>query len=152
MQSIGRMFSNPILLPAFSAWFLAQFIKVIYHWIIDKKLNWGWFFATGGMPSSHSSFVMALITIAGFLEGFDSLLFGVSSVFAFVVMYDAMGVRRAAGEQAMAINKILHEIRTGSNIDFTPMREILGHRPIEVMLGALLGIIVAIIYILIRYV
>ena len=104
--------------------------------------------SSGGMPSSHSAFVSSLTTSVGLLEGFDSNLFAVCLVLSFIVMYDASGVRRAAGQQAAVINVIVKNLEDfGLKID-SQLKELLGHSPIEVISGAMLGIIIALVVIL----
>src|SRR5690554_40081 len=101
------------------------------------------FVGSGGMPSSHSSFSMALTTTIGKMYNWDSPLFAVSLAFALIVMYDAAGVRRAAGKQAIILNKIIHDIHENKKLTEERLKELIGHTPIEVFMGALLGILVA---------
>ncbi len=125
-------------------WFIAQLIKVISVLIIDRKLDLRRFVGSGGMPSSHSAFVMGLTTSVGFSSGFSSDMFAIAAVLAFVVMYDATGVRRAAGEQAKVLNQMVEE-RDGPETTEVQLKELLGHTPLQVFAGAALGITVAII-------
>lgn len=128
------------------AWFIAQLIKVILTIITSKKVDFRRFVGSGGFPSSHSSFVTSLATAVGIIDGFASTNFAVTVVLALVVMYDAAGVRRAAGQQARILNKIVED---WDNKDLTQtdkrLKELLGHTPKEVFAGAVLGIIVALI-------
>ncbi len=144
MEYIKQFFGNSVLMTALMGWFVAQVLKIILIW--DKKLDFKRIVASGGMPSSHASFVMALTASIGFTHGFDSGAFAISFVMSFVVMYDAAGVRRAAGQQAAILNKIVDDIE---NADYThtnkKLKELLGHTPIEVLAGAILGIIIAVI-------
>ncbi len=129
-----------------SAWFAAQFLKVLLYYLQTKKVDLGLFFSSGKMPSSHSAFVSALTMSVGLTDGFESNLFAVCLVFSFIVMYDAAGVRRAAGEHAAVINIIIENIENqGIKIDGR-LKELLGHSPIEVISGAILGIVVALAY------
>jgi acid phosphatase family membrane protein YuiD len=123
--------------------FSAQLLKVLIEYAYTKKLDKSLFFSTGGMPSSHSSFVVAMAVSIGTAEGLHSPLFAVAMVFAIIVMYDSAGVRRAAGKQAEVINTLVERLE---NIGITPdkkLKELLGHSPIEVVAGALWGILVA---------
>ena len=127
------------------AWFAAQAIKVVIVLIKEKKIDFSRFVGAGGMPSSHSAFVTSLATAVGFSSGFLSELFSISSVLALIVMYDAAGVRRAAGEQAKILNELIEEWGK-QNFKNTEVRlkELLGHTPLQVIAGAILGIAIAI--------
>ena len=100
---------DSVLVTCVLAWFIAQLIKVIYTLIKNKKIDFRRFIGAGGMPSSHSSFVTSLATSVGIEKGFSSVEFAIATVFSLVVMYDAAGVRRAAGQQARILNKIVEE-------------------------------------------
>ena len=141
---MGELRSNYALWASISSWALAQFIKILIELKKTKKVNTALIVSSGGMPSSHSSFVTAMTTSIGFREGFNSSLFALSAVFSLVVMYDAAGVRRAAGHQAAAINMLFKSFEDqGIKLD-KKLKELLGHSPIEVAAGAILGILVAI--------
>ena len=121
----------------------AQALKVLIDYGRTKKIDRAVFWGTGGMPSSHSAFVVAMATSIGTTEGLHSPLFAIAIVFALVVMYDAAGVRRAAGKHAEIINVLMGRLE---NIGITPdkkLKELLGHSPIEVMAGALWGILIS---------
>ncbi|GAA0355871.1 divergent PAP2 family protein [Bacillus horti] len=145
------IFFNIPLLTALLAIGIAQFIKVPLYYIPNKNWNWGLIFSTGGMPSSHSAAVTGLTTGIALEYGVDSPLFAISTVFAIIVMFDAAGVRRHAGEQAVVINRLvddfnqmLREVKNW-NVQTEQMKrirlkELLGHQPIEVLMGGLLGI------------
>lgn len=141
----GIIFGNNILDVVFVAWFIAQFYKVLSSLIIEKRLNIKRLWETGGMPSSHSSTVSALVTAVGISKGVASPLFAISTVFAIIVMHDAAGIRRAAGKQAGVLNKLgaslskLIDERFGQE----QLKELLGHSPVEVLVGAILGVAVA---------
>ena len=120
---------------------IAQIIKMIIDVAATGKIDWELMFSSGGMPSSHSSFVCSMATTVGLSRGFDSVEFAISFVLAIVVMYDAAGVRRAAGSHAVIINKLMDSL----NIKDENLKELLGHTPIQVGAGAILGIIIAII-------
>ncbi|MCJ8342085.1 MAG: divergent PAP2 family protein [Cetobacterium sp.] len=141
----GIIFGNRILDVVFIAWFIAQFYKVITSIFIDKKFNIKRLWETGGMPSSHSSTVSSLTTSIGFGYGFQSPIFAMSLVFSLIVMYDAAGIRRAAGKHAGLINTLLDKFATkiGEKIHDEKLKELLGHTPFEVLIGAALGILVA---------
>ncbi|MEG1487012.1 divergent PAP2 family protein [Lactococcus sp.] len=145
MNFFSQILHNQILLTAIVSWAIAQLIKIGIELIRTHRINWQLIFATGGMPSSHSSLVVALATATGLRQGFDSPLFAVATVLAFVVLYDAQGIRRQAGNQARIINRMLQNVENaGIKVDKN-LKELLGHTPIQVLGGTLLGIIVALI-------
>lgn len=134
------------LATAIIAWFIAQVIKVILVLLTSKKLDFGRLVGSGGMPSSHSAIVCALTTAIGLTDGFRSSIFSLSVVLSLVVMYDAAGVRRAAGEQAKLLNIIVEEWGKNSySENEKKLKELLGHTPKEVFAGACLGIFIAVI-------
>ncbi|MBQ6554906.1 MAG: divergent PAP2 family protein [Firmicutes bacterium] len=140
MIYLQQFFSNKIIGISALAWFVAQVIKIILDLIRTKSLDWRLITSSGGMPSSHSSFVTSLATSIGLTQGFDSPMFAITFVLCMVVMYDAAGVRRAAGKQAAAINDIADILENyGFRMDEN-LKELLGHTPVEVAAGALLGI------------
>ena len=129
-----------------ATWFFIQFFKLICDLIKTKKFNFKRIMGAGGMPSSHSAVATSLATLIGCNEGFDSPIFAVAAIFACVVMYDAAGVRRAAGKQAKLLNKIV-ETPGLSNVEVTErLVEVLGHTPFQVVVGAIIGIIVGLIF------
>lgn len=146
MNSFYAIIYNQVLQVSVLAWFVAQFLKVIIVLIKEKRIDWERFFGSGGMPSSHSAFVMALATSVGKKHGFDSTIFAVSLVFAFIVMYDAAGVRRAAGKQAEVLNKIIEDAKNHRPIGEEKLKELIGHTPFEVIIGALLGVLISLVY------
>lgn len=122
----------------------AQFIKFILFTIKTRKINFKIFTTTGGMPSTHSAGVVALSTTVGLLEGFESIVFAVAAGYALVIMYDAAGLRRAAGKTAACLNKMMeefynHDLRAVGG----KLKELLGHTPFEVFVGAVYGIVFA---------
>jgi len=135
--------NNKVLITCFAAWFAAQLLKIILTFYSSKKLDLTRFVGSGGMPSSHTSFVMALSTSFGKLYGWDSAIFALALCFAFVVMYDAAGVRRAAGNQARVLNIIIEDLAHNKPIANERLKELIGHTPKEVLAGALLGILIA---------
>lgn len=149
MHDLLGIFQNRALLCAVTAWFVAQAIKIPTYWLVEKKWDWGRFFGSGGMPSSHTAFVVALGIMVGTLTGFDSVEFAMCVVFASVVMYDATGVRRETGIQAQVINEILRQVFIdGKPIADDDLKELVGHKPLEVLAGAILGLLTAGAYIL----
>ena len=148
MRILREIAQNQVLLTGLLAWFVAQGLKVIFTVIVDRKIDLSRMFGLGGMPSSHSAVVCALATGCGLTCGFDSPEFAIAAILATVVMTDAAGVRRAAGKQAVQINLIVKQmIETGHGLTYENMKELLGHTPFEVLVGAILGIILAFIVI-----
>ena len=127
-------------------WFCIQSFKLIYDLCTTQKINFKRIIGAGGMPSSHSAIVIALATLIGKNLGVDSPIFAVTLIFAFIVMYDACGVRRAAGKQAKVLNEIVNT-RWLSNLQVQEkLQEALGHTPIQVFVGALIGLIAGLIF------
>lgn len=146
MNDFISFLSKSVLTTSIFAWFIAQFLKVIFVMLKSKKIDFRRFIGSGGMPSSHSSTVCSLATAIGIVDGFTSTTFAVSVVFALIVMYDAAGVRRAAGQQAKILNKIVEDWEHKKYSDTEKkLKELLGHTPIEVFAGAVLGIAIALL-------
>lgn len=143
MANFSDIFSNRVLWISIFACFLAQFIKVFTG--KEKLIDLPRLFTSGGMPSSHSSFVTSLATLVGIERGFNSTDFAIVTVFALIIMYDATGVRRAVGKQAVILNQIVDDIHHKKHVEHQKLKELVGHTPIEVLFGAILGIIVALI-------
>ena len=140
---ITALLGNRHLLTALAAMGVAQVLKVLFNRWRTKSWTTALFFSTGGMPSAHSALGVSLMVSIGINEGFGTPLFAISTVLAMVVMHDAAGIRRAAGKQAEAINFLFSKLENqGIKFD-QKLKELLGHRPIEVFAGALLGLIVA---------
>ncbi len=140
------LLENKILICAILGWFIAQALKVVFVLIQEKKFDMRRFVGSGGMPSSHSSFVLALTTAVAFEEGLSSALFAVCVVFSFIVMYDAAGVRRAAGKQAEILNSIIENFwQDNPKVTGERLKELLGHTPKQVFVGAILGILISVI-------
>lgn len=138
---IERITGNLVLDLAVISWLIAQVLKVIINYTAHKKLDLQLLLSSGGMPSSHSSLVCACATAVGRLNGFSSTSFAIAVVLALVVMYDACNVRRAAGEQAKVLNYIVeHWDHISPAMVGEELKELLGHTPIQVFMGALLGI------------
>ena len=134
------LFFNPVLLSALSSWLIAQLLKVIIELITKRRMNWALLFQAGGMPSSHSAMVSATALSAGLVYGFDNPAFSVAAVLAMIVIYDATGVRRESGRQAVLINSIIEELSKGKIPPQSKLKEVLGHTPGEALLGTLLGL------------
>lgn len=134
---------NMILMTAITSWFLAQVLKTFTNYWKNKEFDFTRLVGSGGMPSSHTALVVSLATAAGLHDGFQSSSFALSFVLAAIVMYDAAGVRRAAGKQARVLNKLLIELKANHTIRDIRLKELLGHTPLEVLAGALLGILMA---------
>lgn len=146
MRYISEFFSNSVLMTAVTGWLVAQILKVIFVLIWNRKLDIKRMIGSGGMPSSHSAFVVSLACAVGLVEGLTSTLFALSVAFALVVMYDAAGVRRAAGQQARILNKMVEQWEKGDfSVTDKRLKELLGHTPIEVLAGAILGFMIAVI-------
>jgi len=146
MEILTKIFTNKFIWIPFFTWFAIQSFKVIWDLITIKKINFKRILGAGGMPSSHSGIVMAITVMVGREYGFDSVLFAMSLVFSCIVMYDAAGVRRAAGKQATLLNKIVDTPGlTGLEVQ-ERLVEVLGHTPTQVFVGALIGIIVGSIF------
>ena len=141
-EVFAELFSNKYLIIPILTWFFIQTFKVVWDLVTIKKFNFKRILGAGGMPSSHTAVVMSLSTLIGREYGFNSPIFALSMVFAFVVMYDAAGVRRAAGKQATLLNKII-ETPGLSDLEVQErLVEVLGHTPTQVIVGAIIGIFV----------
>lgn len=134
---------NPVLFLAVIAWFIAQVLKVVINLTVQNELNLKLLVSSGGMPSSHSALVCSCAATIGRLDGLYSTTFALAAVLSLVVMYDACNVRRAAGEQAKILNRIVdHWEELFPAMVGKDLKELLGHTPLQVCMGALLGIIV----------
>ena len=143
---MGIISEYKYLIVPFATWFFIQLFKLIYDLVTTKKFNFKRILGAGGMPSSHSAVVVALCTMIGKNYGINSAIFGLSVVFAFVVMYDAAGVRRAAGKQAKLLNKIVQTPGL-TGVEVTErLQEVLGHTPTQVFVGAFIGLIVGLVF------
>jgi len=142
-EIIAQIIKNKIFMTTLSAWIIAQIIKVTIGVIKEKKFDFRWFVGTGGMPSSHAAGASCLAAAIGLEYGFNSVYFALAASFAIVVMFDAQGVRRASGRQARILNKIMEDIYWQKRIHDNQLRELIGHTPIEVIAGFLLGVIIA---------
>ena len=142
---MDKIFLNKFLCVPIIVWACIQLFKVLTEFIVTKKFEIKRLMGAGGMPSSHSAVVTCLASMMGKEYGFDSGIFAMACVFAVIVMYDAAGVRRAAGKQATLLNKIIASPNL-SSVDFQEkLVEVLGHTPLQVLVGAVIGIIVGIL-------
>ncbi len=141
-----QMLRNRIFMITLAVWIIGQAIKMVINLLRGKKFNFRWFLGTGGMPSSHAAGVAALATACGLEYGFQSGLFALAAVFAMVTMFDAQGVRRSAGVQAEVLNKVIDDMYWHKRVEITRIKEFVGHTPVQVMVGSLLGIGLAILF------
>ena len=145
MNNFMSFIQNKYIYTPFFLWFGIQLFKLIYDLVTTKKFNFKRIMGAGGMPSSHSAVVVGLATLIGKYEGVDSAIFALAFIVAFVVMYDACGVRRAAGKQAALLNRLVETPGlTGVQVS-EKLVEVLGHTPVQVFVGALIGIVVGLI-------
>ena len=142
-MNLGAIFSNRILIIALAAWAVAQVLKIPMEFLRSRRWNWALVFTAGGMPSSHSALMVGATQAIGLYQGFDSPLFALGVAITMIVTYDAAGVRRQAGKHAERINMLFEELMHGQMPDEKELREVLGHTPLEVTGGILLGIAVA---------
>ncbi|MDF2546460.1 divergent PAP2 family protein [Anaerosolibacter sp.] len=143
MHFFELIMKNDVFIVGLIAWFIAQALKVIHSLIKDKRLNLYRFVGSGGMPSSHSSLVMGISTAVGIKSGWDSVAYAIALSFSLIIMYDASGVRRAVGKQAIILNKMIEDRHKHKPIGEQRLKELIGHTPVEVFAGALLGIVIA---------
>ena len=143
MSVVLESFSNRVIQAAVLAWTIAQGLKVILTLIISRRFDGSRMFGSGGMPSSHSAMTCAMLMVIGFREGFASSIFALAFCFSGVVMYDAAGVRRSTGKNAAVINRLLERLASdGLVFDEEHLKELVGHTPLQVMAGALLGVLI----------
>ena len=142
MDIVVQILGNKCIYLPFCTWFFIQLFKFITDFVKNKKINFRRLLGAGGMPSSHSAVVCCLSTLIGRNVGFDSAIFGLAVIMSLVVMYDAAGVRRAAGKQAKILNKIVNTPGLAIETVQEKLQEVLGHTPVEVFVGALIGIII----------
>ena len=147
MQEIADILHNRILMVALLACVSAQGLKLVIDLIATRKLNVTYLLSPGGMPSAHSALVGALATSVGSLKGWSSAEFAIACLFAIIVMYDAAGVRQAAGKQAKILNQIVDELfQEKHNLNEERLKELLGHTPFQVLVGLSLGISIAMVF------
>lgn len=145
MEQIQAFFQNRIVMASLLSWAMAQVIKVLITWWMDKKFDWRRCFGMGGMPSSHSAFVFSMALMCGLQEGFSSAVFAVSFMLMAIVIYDALGVRAETGKQGAVLNQLIREVLIeGKPITEDRLKELVGHTPLEVLGGVLVGLTVVI--------
>ena len=148
MQFFTDLWANVPLKCAVLSWGVAQFIKVLINLWLNKKLDWHRCFGMGGMPSSHTAFVISLTIAIAAQEGASSGAFAVACALAAVVIYDAMGVRRETGKQSAVLNEIITEMLVeGKPITEQQLKELVGHSPLEVLGGLIVGICISLLFI-----
>jgi acid phosphatase family membrane protein YuiD len=137
-----------IIIVSICAWAIAQLIKGIIVLIQKKQFDVHTFVATGGMPSSHSAIVSSLATSVATVDGFKSVSFAISTIFALIIMYDSAGLRQSVGDQAIVLNRILKELRERKSITYfeKDLRELLGHSTFQVIIGACLGVAISLLW------
>ena len=143
-MTFAALVQNHLLITALASWLIAQLVKVLLYALVNRRLDWKRLFGDGGMPSGHSATVTALAATAALECGLDSPAFAISTILAVIVMHDATGVRRQAGEHAKAINELMEAL----NSDMAPedkLQELLGHTPLQVFFGALIGLTAALL-------
>ncbi|MBI3332542.1 MAG: divergent PAP2 family protein [Candidatus Omnitrophica bacterium] len=145
MVRMSPLLQNRVLTTTLLAWIVAQTVKVFLAARRQKRFDFRWFLGTGGMPSSHSAGVSALATAVGLQIGFHTPLFAMALMFALVTMFDAQGVRRAAGRQAVVLNKMIDEVYVKGQVSEERLKELIGHTPVEVLAGAAVGCLLAVL-------
>jgi acid phosphatase family membrane protein YuiD len=146
---LGDLFTNELLWIPICAWALAQVLKFIIAWLRGDGFDWGYLVGAGGMPSSHSAMVSALAIVVGIKEGFGSGFFAIATILALIVIYDSASVRQSVGQQAVILNRIIRELRLRqSRVIGAELRELVGHTPFQVVVGVLLGITFAVVWML----
>ena len=143
---MNNIFNNKFLCVPFCVWLAIQIMKFITDWIVNKKPNFKRLVGAGGIPSSHSAVVATLTTLIGQEYGVESGIFAMSCVFSAIVMYDAAGVRRAAGKQATLLNKLVENATNSGIVVSEKLVEVLGHTPLQVLVGAIIGVLVGLLY------
>lgn len=146
MNPVTQIITSKIFYVTAVGWAVAQGMKVLLYWYRYHKINFRLFVGTGGMPSSHSAFVSCLATTIGFETGWTSAVFLLSMGMALVIMSDAAGVRRAAGQQAKILNEIVDDLYSSRPFPQQRLKELLGHTPVQVFVGSFIGIVVAAIF------
>ncbi|MBA3921114.1 MAG: divergent PAP2 family protein [Nostocaceae cyanobacterium] len=146
MHDIGNILDNRVLMVALIACLIAQLSKLIIELVKNHKINFRVLTSTGGMPSAHSTLVTALATGVGQTIGWNSPEFALATIFAIIVMYDAAGVRQAAGKQARVLNQMIDELFSDkSEFNEDRLKELLGHTPVQVIVGLILGITISLL-------
>ena len=145
MEYVKDLFGNRMFVTPLIAWLTAQLLKVIIHLIVNKEFNPERLFGDGGMPSGHSATVISLTTTAAIVHGLSSAAFAISAILAVIVMNDAVGVRRETGRHAKRINAIWDKLFSTEITDTEKLKVFVGHTPFQVLVGATLGLIIALV-------
>ena len=146
MYIMNDIINNFALICSMLGWLIASVAKIIIGLIKEKRLDFRRIYGSGGMPSSHSATVSSLATAVVKTDGFRSTSFAIAFMLAFIVMYDATGVRRAAGEQARILNQLVNNLAENKPVYLKKnLKELIGHTPLEVVVGSLLGILIALV-------
>ncbi len=148
MHSLAGLLENRVLMCCLTAWFVAQSLKIPTYYLVEKRWDWRRFFGSGGMPSSHTAFVVSLTVMIGVTEGFDTALFAAVFTLAAIVMYDATGVRHETGIQAQVINELVRKVFVNEPLSNEELKELIGHTKIEVAGGTIVGLLTAGVYLL----
>lgn len=143
MEDLIRL--NPPLVLAVMAMATVQLFKFVVAWFVYRRPDFRRLVGTGGMPSAHAASVTALSVAVGMEAGWGSTLFGATAYFSLVFMYDATGIRRAAGRQAQILNRMLDELKDYHRLEPVRLKELLGHTPLEVLIGALYGVLIVVL-------
>jgi acid phosphatase family membrane protein YuiD len=141
----GNLFISPVLIAGLISWGIGQSIKVPIEYLRTHSWNWALLFSAGGMPSTHSALMSSITLSIGLFDGFNTPLFALAFAVSMVVMYDATGIRRQAGMHAQKINLLINELFSGQQITDEQLKEVLGHSPLQVLMGILLGTTISLI-------
>ena len=147
MRQLTELLNNNLLMVALLSWLIAQVLKVILTLFNERRLDFKKLVSSGGMPSSHSAISTSLAIGVGQLHGYDSALFAIAAVLSFIVMYDAANVRLEAGKQAALLNRIIDVLQDPNVTLEVRLKELLGHTPLQVLAGAVLGVAMGLIFI-----
>lgn len=140
---LNEFIANRIFLAAAISWLVAQSFKVLLTFLVEKEIRIERMHGSGGMPSAHTATIVAASTAIGIVEGWSSSIYALSLIMAFIVMYDASGVRRSVGKQAKWLNDIIFDFYKHKHVEEEKLKELIGHKPTEVVVGAILGIVIA---------
>ena len=135
----GNLFISPVLIAGLVSWGIGQSVKVPIEYLRTREWNWALLFSAGGMPSTHSALMSSVALSIGLFDGFNTPLFALAFAVSMIVMYDATGIRRQAGIHAQKINLLINELFSGQPISDEQLKEVLGHSPLQVLMGILLG-------------
>ncbi|MBI3161563.1 MAG: divergent PAP2 family protein [Chloroflexi bacterium] len=144
-MSLGLLLENKVLIAVMAGWLVAQALKIPTEYLRSRRWMWAMFFAAGGMPSSHTALLVAGTLAVGLYHGFDNPLFGIAVAVTMIVAHDASGVRRQAGKHAERINVLFDELLQGHMWSENELKEVIGHTPLEVIGGIILGLLVGVV-------